>query len=73
MPLDPQECRENAMRCRKLSTETTDHSVQEILIEIAHGWDRLASRLAATHELLGQSLDHPDERGARTAMPSNPQ
>ena len=60
MPLDPIECRENAMRCRKLATETADAGVQEILIEVAHGWDRLASKLADTNEL----LDQLDERAA---------
>ena len=64
MPIDPQECRENAMRCRKLALETTDLGIQEILIEVAHGWDRLASRLAATNELLGQPLDQREERAA---------
>ena len=54
MPIDPVACRENAMKCRKLVTETTDLSVQEILIEVAHGWDRLAIKLA---ELAEQSLD----------------
>ena len=62
MPLDPFECRENAMKCRKLATETTDPGVQEILVEVAHGWDRLASKLADTNELLAQSLDQ--ERAA---------
>ena len=37
MPLDPNECLENAMRCRKLATETTDPGVQEILIEVRLG------------------------------------
>ena len=55
MPLDPNECLENAMRCRKLATETTDPGVQEILIEVRR--DRLASKLADTHELLPQSVD----------------
>ena len=51
MPIDPDECRENAMKCRKLATETTDLRVQEILIEVARGWDRLAIKLADTNEL----------------------
>ena len=62
MPLDPQQCRENAMKCRKLLTETTDLGVQEILIEVAHGWDRLAFKVAATNELLEASSDQ--ERAA---------
>ena len=64
MPLDRIECLDNAMRCRKLATETTDPAVQEILIEVAHGWDRLAAKLADTSELLAQSLDQLEERAA---------
>ena len=62
MPLDPIECSENAMRCRKLATETTDPRVQDLLVEIAHGWDRLASKLANTDELLAKSCNQ--ERAA---------
>ena len=64
MPIDPEKCLENAMRCRKLALETTDPRGQEILIEIAHGWDRLASKVAATNELLADSLDQQDQRAA---------
>jgi hypothetical protein len=57
MPLDPRECRENAKRCMKLAAETTDPNAQEILINTAQGWERLASKLAeAQEELLAQCL-----------------
>ena len=49
MRIDPVECRENAMKCQKLATETTDLRVQEILIEVAHCWDRLATSMADTN------------------------
>ena len=62
MRIDPVECRENAMKCRKLAAETTDLSVQEILIEVAHCWDRLAIRMADTNELV--EIDPRDRRAA---------
>jgi len=60
VPVDPNECRANAMRCRKLATETNDLFTQEILIEIAHSWERIASKAAAARELLGQPPDQQD-------------
>ena len=62
MRIDPVECRENAMKCRKLATETTDLRVQEILIEVAHCWDRLATRMADTNGLV--EIDPRDRRAA---------
>ena len=50
MPLDPQECRENAERCLKLASETADCSAQQILVSTAQNWERLASTLAETQE-----------------------
>ena len=57
MPLDPQECRDNAKRCVELAGETTDPNAQEILVSTAQNWERLASKLAdAQEELLAQCL-----------------
>ena len=57
MPLDPHECRAYAKRCVKLAAETTDPDAQEILINAADNWERLASKLAdAQEELLAQCL-----------------
>jgi hypothetical protein len=57
MPLDPQECRENAKRCVELAVETTDPNAKEILVSTAQNWERLAAKLAeAQEELLAQCL-----------------
>jgi hypothetical protein len=57
MPLDPQECLENAKRCLELASETIDSRAQEILVSTAHNWERLASTLAdAQEESLAQCL-----------------
>ena len=64
MRIDPVECRENAMKCRKLATETTDLSIQKI--ELAHCWDRLAIRMADTNELV--EIDPRDRRAAWAVM-----
>jgi hypothetical protein len=57
VPLDLYGCLENAERCKKLSTEMTDLAAQEILINTAHNWERLAAKFAdAQEELLAQYL-----------------
>ena len=43
MPLDPHDCRAYAKRCMELATETTDPNAQEILLNTAQGWERLAA------------------------------
>jgi hypothetical protein len=46
IPIDAQECNEQAKRCIKLAAETTDPHAQEILISTAQNWERLAAKLA---------------------------
>ena len=46
MPLDPHECRAAAKRCMELAAETTDANADEILLNTAQGWERLAAKLA---------------------------
>ena len=52
MPLDTDECHENAKRCLATALETSDLSLKASLTDNAQRWLRLAVDVQATKELL---------------------
>jgi hypothetical protein len=54
MPGDPNDCRENAKRCLKLASETTNPRLKESLIDVAERWAALARDLETTRVLLAE-------------------
>ena len=52
MPINSQECREQASRCLKLANEISDAVLKDNLTETALRWERLAVSIEATDEWL---------------------
>ena len=52
MPLDADECHENAKRCLATALETNDLTLKASLTDNAQRWLRLAVDVQATKELL---------------------
>lgn len=61
MPGDPNEYQQHAKRCLKLAAETADPVLKETLTDSAQRWERLASDLAATNELLAKWEDQQEQ------------
>src|SRR5262245_38158468 len=45
MPMKPQECRENGLRCRELAERATDSHLKDVLEELAKRWVMRATEL----------------------------
>jgi hypothetical protein len=52
MPINSQECREQASRFLKLANEFSDPVLKDSLTETALRWERLAASMEATDEWL---------------------
>ena len=57
MPLDPDECHQNAKRCLATALETSDLILKTSLTDNAQRWLRLAVDVQATQELLEKWRD----------------
>ena len=58
---DPNEYQQQVKRCLKLAAETADPVLKETLTDSAQRWERLASDLAATNELLPKWEDQQEQ------------
>ena len=45
MPMEPQECRQNGLRCRELAERATDSHLKDVLEELAKRWAMRAIEL----------------------------
>ena len=63
MTTDSKECGENAKLCVTLATQATDPIKQRRLLEMAHGWMRLAFDLAKM-ESKAKPAEQKEERAA---------
>jgi hypothetical protein len=51
MPIEPQECRQNGLRCRELAERATDSRLKDELEDIAKRWMTRATELERAQAL----------------------
>ena len=51
MPMEPQECRQNGLRCRELAERATDSHLKDVLEELAKRWVTRATELERAQAL----------------------
>ena len=51
MPIEPQECRQNGLRCRELADRATDSRLKDVLEDIAKRWMTRATELERAQAL----------------------
>ena len=67
MPGDPKECREHALHCEQLAETVATLTGQQIFLDLARSWRRLAAELKSAQSFLalvdGMTFDRHGERG----------
>lgn len=51
MPMRPQECRQNSLRCRELAERATDSHLKDVLEELAKRWVMRATEMERAQAL----------------------
>jgi len=69
MPGDPKECREHALHCEQLAETVATLTGQQIFLDLARSWRRLAVELESAQSFLalvdGMTFDRHGERGLK--------
>ena len=59
MPMKPQECRQNGLRCRELAEKATDSRLKDVLEELAKRWATRAIELERAQALRDANEPRP--------------
>ena len=73
MPLDPDECHENAKRCLATALETSDLILKASLTDNAQRWLRLAVDVQATKSFSKSGATNAAARRVRSVVQPSPE